>query len=117
MSRKKRNRPNRPRRSLPPPASEARQRSAVLRLVASYGTWLAAGVALVLGGLWLYVTFGARQALPPAPAAGLVTPGPSAPTDAPAPATVRPPAVHYVGSQVCATCHAQAYEAWRNSHH
>src|SRR5262245_56849448 len=115
MSRKKRNRSNRPRRSLPPPATGARQRSSVLRLMAGYGTWLAAGVALVLGGLWLYVTFGARQALSPAPPAGLVTPVPSAPADAPTPAAVRPPAVHYVGSQVCATCHAPAYEAWRSS--
>src|SRR5215467_5850927 len=117
MSRKKRNRPNRPQRSIPPPTTGARQRSAILRLLAGYGTWLAAGVALVFGGLWLYGTFGVRQASPPAPAAGLVTPGPSTPTEAPAPAAVHPPAVHYVGSQVCATCHAQAYEAWRSSDH
>src|SRR5215813_9296176 len=117
MSRKKRNRPNRPQRSIPPPATGARQRSAILRLLAGYGTWLAAGVALVLGGLRLYGTFDARQAAPPAPAACLVTPGPSTLTEAPAPAAVHPPAVHYVGSQVCATCHAQAYEAWRSSDH
>ena len=48
---------------------------------------------------------------------GLVTPAPSAGADAPAPVAGRPPAVHYVGSQACATCHAPAYEAWRSSHH
>src|SRR5262245_61522984 len=115
MSQKKRNRPNRPRRSLPPPTTGARQLSSALRLVAGHGKWLAAGVVLVLSVLWLYVSFGARQALPPAPSAGRVTPAPSAPADAPAPTAVQPPTVHYVGSQVCATCHTQAYEAWRSS--
>jgi predicted CXXCH cytochrome family protein len=78
---------------------------------------LFAGVALVSGSLVLYIAFGARQTLPPVPAADLVIPALSADTHAPAPPAIRPPAVHYVGSQVCATCHAQAYEAWRSSHH
>src|SRR5262252_106037 len=117
MSRKKPNRPNRQRHASLPPATGARQRPAALRLVAGLGAWFAAGVALVLGGLRLYGAFGARQTLPPAPAAGRVTPVSSAPADVSAPAAVGPPAAHYVGSQVCATCHAPAYEAWRSSHH
>jgi hypothetical protein len=74
-------------------------------------------VAFVLAGLGLYVVFGARPARPPAPSAERVTPTPSADANAPAATAVRPPAARYVGSQVCATCHAPAYEAWRGSHH
>jgi hypothetical protein len=46
-----------------------------------YGKWLAAaGAVLVIGGLLLYVSFGARQATPPA----VRPPVPAAGADAPA---------------------------------
>src|SRR5215472_4353009 len=105
MERRKRHRTQRPRRAAPPPTTGTPQRSSARRLMTASGTWVAAGAVLVLGGLLLYFVLGDRQ-----------TPAPSAGPTAPAPAAVRP-AAQYVGSQVCTTCHAQAYEAWRSSHH
>jgi tetratricopeptide (TPR) repeat protein len=104
MSRKKRsrnNRNNRLRRSPPPPKTAAAPPPAAAVPVTGYNRWLVVGTVAVLGlgGLLAYFWFGARQAMLPAPAA------------------VSPPAAHYVGGQTCATCHTQAYEAWRGSHH
>src|SRR5262249_28119540 len=107
MERRKRHRTHSPRRAALPPITGTPQRSFARRLMTASGTWLAAGAVLVLGGLLLYFVLGDRQVPPPAPAAG--------PT-APASAAARP-AAQYVGGQVCATCHAQEYEAWRSSHH
>jgi hypothetical protein len=63
MSRKKRNRTNRPQRSAPLSTTGAAQPSSMLRLGAGYGKWrAAAGAVLVICGLLLYVSCSARKA-------------------------------------------------------
>jgi tetratricopeptide (TPR) repeat protein len=52
-----------------------------------------------MGGIVLYHSFGERQPVAVAPAAGGQL------------------AVYYVGGKECAACHAKEYEAWRGSHH
>ncbi len=110
MRKKKRHRGNRPRRSVPLTEAGVARQSFVHRPVAAYGRWLVAslGVALVIGGVLLYVLFGERKAMPPAPSSGIT---------APVPVAVSSPAAQFVGGQACAACHAQEYEAWRGSHH
>ena len=101
MGRKKRHRNNRLRRSTLSRQTSAAPPPAAPGPATGYGKWLAVSTVAVLaiGGLLAYVWFGARQATPPAPAA------------------ISPPATHYVGSTVCAACHAQEDKAWRGSHH
>src|SRR3972149_3793771 len=72
--------PDAPASPLPPPG-------------VGYGKRLAAGalLALLIGGLVLYVAFSKRKAAPPS--------------------------AQYVGAKACAGCHAKEQQAWRGSHH
>ncbi len=58
-----------------------------------YGKRLAAGalLALLIGGLVLYLAFSERKAAPPS--------------------------AQYMGAKACAGCHAKEQQAWRGSHH
>jgi hypothetical protein len=92
--------------SAPPPRAAAASRwsSRRWRRIA-----LAAGAALVLGGLALALAIGFRAGapVPAVPPVASVTPGAGVPAAAPS----------FVGAARCAACHAKETEAYRGSDH
>ncbi|MGH8581254.1 MAG: hypothetical protein ACREWG_00360 [Gammaproteobacteria bacterium] len=106
-----------PRRLSPLPEIRAAKPSPSSSTVAIYRRWFAAGMVAVLAisGLLFYILYIGHHPGPLPEGEGKAN-VPLATTTTPAPSSVNPPA-QYVGGQACIECHAQAYEAWRASHH